>query len=117
MAIQALYKKGDAIYVELFDELHHIADPETLTAVFGASPIITHDDPPYPNGFPINSGSFLMRDGAPVYLMTNDKKYHIANPSSLEHFQLNGAILGGGDCQKIAAFAAKVVPSGPVIEE
>lgn len=115
MSIQALYQDGPALYVELFGELHHIKDMNTLKDVFGENPVKTHDKPPYPEGFPIETDSFLMSDGAPIYLMTNGYKYHIANPSSLEHFQLNGKVLGGGDCQKLSALVAKLVPSGQEI--
>lgn len=120
MAVQALYQKDTAIYVEIFDELHHIADPETLTGVFGSNPQITHDLPPYKIGFEINSGSCLARSNATgaIYLMTNGCKYHITSIEAMKHYQFNGTAYPVDPSDQILADKLiAITPSGQDISD
>jgi len=119
MAVQSLYQQGDAIYVELFNQLHHIADPATLTGIFGSNPSITHDNPPYPKGFAINPGSLLVKtsDGA-IYLITNGCKYHIVSQAAMDHYQFKGQLfpVNSGD-QILADQLAELTQSGENISD
>lgn len=96
MSEQDLYRDTNGkVYIELFNELHHIADFNTLSAIFGSNPDITDDMPNYNIGFPIQKGSFLLLANNAIYLMTNGCKYLITSPAVLTHYQFVGNQYGG----------------------
>lgn len=119
MAVQALYQDGDAIYMEIFDTLHHIVNPDVLTAICGSNPVISHG---LPCGidFPIGVGSCLIRsaDTEEIYLYTNGQKYYITSLDSVEHYQFNGQVLPVDPSDQILADnLITVTPSGANISD
>ena len=115
MSQQNLYRdpiRGE-VYVELFNELHVIANIQTLKAIFGDNPNVIDEVPPYGKGFPIGGGSFLLRTPAGViYLVTNQQKHLIANPATINYYQFNGDVYGS---DFLAKLVAPFIPDGPEI--
>lgn len=112
---QSLYQEGSAIYVAIFDELHHVSNPDTLTGVFGENPVITNGLPSYPKGFDINPGSCLVRSNTTgaIYLFTNGHKYHLTSPEAMQYYQFNGAVFPvNANDQILADKLIEITPSG-----
>ncbi|WBX75337.1 hypothetical protein PG911_11785 [Tenacibaculum ovolyticum] len=94
---QSLYRKpnGD-IYLQLFNELHKIADNTTVTRLFGANPTISDNVPSFDTGFDIGTSSCLIRleNGLVGFCVQNSAGYKIHgfdSISAIDYYQFSHA--------------------------
>jgi len=118
MSVQPLYQdtKTRKVYAKFLNELHWIASPETLSAVFGPSEELQIDKSVptlIAEGFQINGGSCLIASGGGIYLYTNGKKYLIASGDALTKYQFRGKTYPRDSQDNIlAAIVLDSVPDG-----